>query len=166
MELGERKLKILAAIIESYIRTGEPVGSKALTSALDNAVSSATIRNEMAELANLGYLDQPHTSAGRVPTAAAFRLYIDRLMPRKSLSDGVKKQIDELLASFAGDPDRLVSEASQALADVSGCARRNHHPLAAQFQCAPHRDHARFAAGRRPADDDRRRRPAQPHLPL
>ncbi len=122
MELGERKLKILAAIIESYIRTGEPVGSKALTSALDNAVSSATIRNEMAELANLGYLDQPHTSAGRVPTAAAFRLYIDRLMPRKSLSDGVKKRIDELLASFAGDPDRLVSEASQALADASGCA--------------------------------------------
>lgn len=98
------------------------MGSKAIAASIDMEVSSATIRNEMAELANLGYLDQPHTSAGRVPTAAAFRLYIDRLMSRKSLSDGVKKRIDELLASFAGDPDRLVSEASQALADASGCA--------------------------------------------
>ena len=122
MELGERKLKILAAIIESYIRTGEPVGSKALTAALDNTVSSATIRNEMAELSNLGYLDQPHTSAGRVPTAAAFRLYIDHLMPRHPLSEKAKKNIDEALAVSSGDPDKLIGEASQALAAATGCA--------------------------------------------
>ena len=98
------------------------MGSKALTAALDNTVSSATIRNEMAELSNLGYLDQPHTSAGRVPTAAAFRLYIDHLMPRHPLSEKAKKNIDELLAVSSGDPDKLIGEASQALAAATGCA--------------------------------------------
>ena len=78
MDLGERKQKILTAIIESYIQTGEPVGSKTLVERLDQSVSSATIRNEMAELASWGYLEQPHTSAGRIPTAKAFRLYIDQ----------------------------------------------------------------------------------------
>ena len=85
MELGERKQKILAAIIDAYIQTGEPVGSKALVEMLDNAVSSATIRNDMADLAAAGYLEQPHTSAGRIPTARAFRLYIDSLMRRQTL---------------------------------------------------------------------------------
>lgn len=87
MELGERKQKILAAIIDAYIQTGEPVGSKALVEMLDNAVSSATIRNDMADLAAAGYLEQPHTSAGRIPTARAFRLYIDSLMRRQTLSE-------------------------------------------------------------------------------
>ena len=72
--LADRKKAILSAVIESYIRTGEPVGSKAIVMLLENAVSSATIRNDMAELAALGYLEQPHTSAGRIPTAKAFRL--------------------------------------------------------------------------------------------
>lgn len=82
MELGERKKRILKAIIDEYIRTGEPVGSKTLVEMLENKVSSATIRNEMAELSAGGYLDQPHTSAGRIPTATAFRLYVDELMHR------------------------------------------------------------------------------------
>ena len=68
MELGARKLKILQAVIEAYIQTGEPVGSKALCELLDVSVSSATIRNEMASLSELGLLEQPHTSAGRIPT--------------------------------------------------------------------------------------------------
>ena len=87
MELGERKQRILAAIIDEYIRTGEPVGSKVVVEHLNQAVSSATVRNDMADLAALGYLDQPHTSAGRVPTAPAFRLYIDHLMHRKPLAE-------------------------------------------------------------------------------
>lgn len=107
MELGERKQKILTAIIDSYIQTGEPVGSKALVEMLGNAVSSATIRNEMAELASWGYLEQPHTSAGRIPTAKAFRLYIDHLMRRQALSDEDQKDIDDMLAGSAGDPERL-----------------------------------------------------------
>ena len=122
MELGERKQKILTAVIDAYIRTGEPVGSKLLADMLDNAVSSATIRNEMAELAAMGYLEQPHTSAGRVPTAQAFRLYVDRLMNRRALSEEDRRDVDGLLSSAAGDPERLIGEASQALAAATGCA--------------------------------------------
>lgn len=122
MELGERKQKILSAVIEAYVRTGEPVGSKALVEALDNAVSSATIRNEMADLAALGYLEQPHTSAGRIPTAKAFRLYIDRLMPHRPLPEDKRRRIDAQLAGAAGDPERLIEEAAQALATITGCA--------------------------------------------
>ena len=80
MELSQRKQKILAAVVEQYIRTGEPVGSKALLNSLDFSVSSATIRNEMAELASMGLLEQPHTSAGRVPTNLGYRYYVDHLM--------------------------------------------------------------------------------------
>ena len=78
--VDDRKLKILAAVVDEYVRTGEPVGSKAI-SKLDNIkVSAATIRNDMAALEQLGYLEQPHTSAGRVPTFKGYRLYIDELM--------------------------------------------------------------------------------------
>lgn len=122
MELGERKQKILTAVIDLYIRTGEPVGSKTLVDMLNHAVSSATIRNEMAELAAMGYLEQPHTSAGRVPTAAAFRLYIDCLMHRRDLSDEDRRDIDGMLTHAAGDPERLIEEASEALAEATGCA--------------------------------------------
>ena len=97
MELGERKQKILAAIIDAYIQTGEPVGSKTLVEMLDNAVSSATIRNDMADLAAAGYLEQPHTSAGRIPTARAFRLYIDSLMHRQPLSEKRRRDIEDML---------------------------------------------------------------------
>ena len=78
MELAARKQKILSAIVESFIRTGEPVGSKALINETGLDVSSATVRNEMADLTNKGFLIQPHTSAGRVPTAQAYRYYVDR----------------------------------------------------------------------------------------
>ena len=81
MELSERKEKILAAVVEQYIKTGEPVGSKALLDSLDMSVSSATVRNEMADLGYLGLLDQPHTSAGRVPTGEGYRYYVDNLVP-------------------------------------------------------------------------------------
>jgi heat-inducible transcriptional repressor len=122
MDLGERKLKILAAVIEAYIQSGEPVGSKALVELLDHAVSSATIRNDMADLAAEGYLEQPHTSAGRIPTAKAFRLYIDSLMRRQPLNEKSRHEIEELLSGAASDPERLIEEASQALAEVTGCA--------------------------------------------
>lgn len=122
MELGERKKRILKAIIDEYIRTGEPVGSKTLVEMLENKVSSATIRNEMAELSAGGYLDQPHTSAGRIPTAMAFRLYVDELMHRQPLSEKSRRSIDEQLESSADNPERLMDEASQALANATGCA--------------------------------------------
>lgn len=86
MELSERKQKILAAIVEQYIETGEPVGSIGLAEKLGLAVSSATIRNEMAELAAMGLIDQPHTSAGRVPSHLGYRYYVDNLMSRTNLT--------------------------------------------------------------------------------
>ena len=80
MDLTDRKKRILRAVIESYIQNAEPVGSKAVAEWARLNVSSATIRNEMADLENLGYLEQPHTSAGRVPSPKGYRLYVNELM--------------------------------------------------------------------------------------
>ncbi len=122
MELaGERKKAILCAVIECYIRTGEPVGSKMIAGLLNYAVSSATIRNDMAELSALGYLEQPHTSAGRIPTAKAFRLYIDRLMPRRAVTEQHRAAIINRLQHAAGDPERLLVEATRILSETTGC---------------------------------------------
>lgn len=85
MELDERKLKILKAVISNYLETGEPVGSRTISKYTDLNLSSATIRNEMADLEELGYIMQPHTSAGRIPTDAGYRLYVDRIMADKDV---------------------------------------------------------------------------------
>ena len=81
--LNERKQKILKAIIKTYMETGEPVGSRTLSKYTDLNLSSATIRNEMADLEDLGYIFQPHTSAGRIPSDKGYRLYVDMLMEEK-----------------------------------------------------------------------------------
>ena len=117
MELSERKCKILAAIVDAYVRTGEPVGSKTLV--LDLGVSSATIRNEMAELVELGLLEQPHTSAGRIPSQKGYRVYIDRLMKRQPISREDQLYLDGFLANEAYDPERLLDNASQTLAGIT-----------------------------------------------
>ncbi len=122
MELGARKQQIVSAIVDAYIRTGEPIGSKALVAALDQAVSSATIRNDMADLAAAGFLAQPHTSAGRIPTAKAFRFYLDRLLAYRPLSDTSKQEIDEVLGAVAGDPEKVIAAASELLAQETGVA--------------------------------------------
>ena len=93
--VNNRKLKILTAVVDEYIRTGEPVGSKAISKLENIDVSSATIRNDMAVLEQLGYLEQPHTSAGRIPTFAGYRLYIDELMNPTEKDKGVKLTIPE-----------------------------------------------------------------------
>ncbi|MBQ9964036.1 MAG: heat-inducible transcription repressor HrcA [Clostridia bacterium] len=122
MELGARKQQIVSAIVDAYIRTGEPIGSKALVCALEQAVSSATIRNDMADLAAAGFLAQPHTSAGRVPTAKAFRFYIDRLLACRPLSERKRAEIDTVLGTAAGDPEKLIAVASDLLARETGVA--------------------------------------------
>ena len=122
MELGERKLKILSAIVETFVKTGEPVGSKALCEALGFSVSSATIRNEMADLVEMGLLEQPHTSAGRVPSHLGYRLYINRLMNRKELSDEEQRYIDGTLLGSADDPEKLLEETSEMLAGMTNFA--------------------------------------------
>ena len=82
-ELDERKVKILDAIIRNYLATGEPVGSRTISKYTDLNLSSATIRNEMADLEEMGYIVQPHTSAGRIPSDKGYRLYVDHLMEEK-----------------------------------------------------------------------------------
>lgn len=82
--LTERKLTILKAIIQNYLETGEPVGSRTLSKYTDLKLSSATIRNEMADLEDLGYIFQPHTSAGRIPSDKGYRFYVDLLMEKKN----------------------------------------------------------------------------------
>ena len=82
MEISQRKKKILAAVVDEYIRTAEPVGSKTIAQIAGLGCSSATIRNELSELTALGYLEQPHTSAGRIPSPQGYRLYVDELMEK------------------------------------------------------------------------------------
>ena len=86
MGLSERKKKILRAVIEHYIATAEPVGSKAIAEKMPGKISSATIRNELADLVEMGYLEQPHTSAGRIPSPAGYRLYVNELMEQQTLT--------------------------------------------------------------------------------
>ena len=86
MDLTERKKQILKRVVEDYIAAAEPVGSKALAEEMGGSVCSATIRNELADLVEMGYLEQPHTSAGRVPSPKGYRLYVNELMERKALS--------------------------------------------------------------------------------
>ena len=87
MELDRRKMKILSAIVSEYIRTGEPVGSKRVAQLLDTQVSPATCRHEMSLLFDLGLLEQPHTSAGRIPSHLGFRVYLDKLLTCTPLTD-------------------------------------------------------------------------------
>ncbi len=122
MELDLRKQKVLSAIVESYIATGEPVGSKTLAEIFGMSVSSATLRNEMAALSEMGYLEQPHTSAGRVPSHLGFRFYIDKLMNKKPLSDDEKQSIDSLLKDAEPNPSAILEEVGQVLADRTNCA--------------------------------------------
>lgn len=120
--VNSRKLKILAAVVDEYIRTGEPVGSKAI-SKLDNInVSAATIRNDMAALEQLGYLEQPHTSAGRIPTFSGYRLYIDELMNPSALSDEEKSYLDKMLGDKDTPEELLIQNAATALTELTQCA--------------------------------------------
>lgn len=122
MGLPERKKKILAYIIERYIATGEPVGSKTVCEMLDMSVSSATVRNDMSELSEQGYLEQPHTSAGRVPTQKGYRYYLDNLMPKYELDDVDRRRIEAGVDSRTNDPERLLEKASEVLVDFTNCA--------------------------------------------
>ena len=113
MELDDRKLKILQAIIKNYLETGEPVGSRTISKYTDLNLSSATIRNEMADLEELGYILQPHTSAGRIPSDKGYRLYVDTLMQEKV--DEVNNMRDDLLEK-ADRMENLLQQVAKMLA--------------------------------------------------
>ena len=118
-ELSARKRDILRAIIDAHIEGGEPVGSKYLTQSSGFVLSSATIRNEMAELEEMGYLEQPHTSAGRIPSELGYRFYVDSLMQQYSLT---QNEIDELNAQLArknAELDSIITSAGKVLTKLT-----------------------------------------------
>lgn len=119
MELSDRKKRILKSIIDAYISSGDPVGSKFLTTHSDFTVSSATIRNEMNELENMGYLEQPHTSAGRIPSPMGYRAYVDGLMERYRLQLEEIKLLDELMKFKMAEMDSLMEEAGRVLSNIT-----------------------------------------------
>lgn len=116
--VDERKLEVLRAIVQDYVRTQEPVGSKALVERHQLGVSSATVRNDMAALEEDGYIAQPHTSAGRIPTDKGYRLFVDQLMDVKPLSAAERRAIQRFL-SGAIDLDDVVSRTVRLLAQVT-----------------------------------------------
>lgn len=124
--LSERKLKILHAIIQTYLETGEPVGSRTISKYTDMNLSSATIRNEMADLEEMGYIIQPHTSAGRIPSDKGYRLYVDMLMEQK------KQELNELQEQMLDKADKmeqLLKQAAKVLASSTNYATMVSTPM-------------------------------------
>ena len=113
MQLDERKTKILQAIIRNYLETGEPVGSRTISKYTDLNLSSATIRNEMADLEEMGYIIQPHTSAGRIPSDKGYRLYVDTMMEQK---DKELQEMKEMMLEKEDKMDTLLKQVAKLLA--------------------------------------------------
>ena len=120
MELTDRKKQILKVVVEDYIRSAEPVGSKAISAQMGGSVSSATVRNELADLVELGYLEQPHTSAGRIPAPKGYRLYVNELMEQHRLSQEETQRIHSGLHLKMEELDRMIAHAGQILSGFEG----------------------------------------------
>lgn len=120
MAIDKRKILILEAIINDYINTGEPVGSRTIAKKYDLGVGSATIRNEMSDLEDMGYLEQPHTSAGRIPSNKGYRLYVDNLMKQSQLSLDEELLIKKYIIDCAMlEVDKIVKQASTLLSELT-----------------------------------------------
>lgn len=115
MSLNERKIKILQAIINDYIATAEPVGSRTIAKKYDLGISSATIRNEMSDLEEMGFIIQPHASSGRIPSDLGYRLYVDRLMKHKELREEEQQFLQQVVARNISQIDYLMDETAKAL---------------------------------------------------
>ena len=122
MQLNERKLRILRSIIDEYIERGEPVGSKHLLEQGNFSLSSATIRNEMSDLEEMGYLDKPHASAGRIPSSNAYRLYVDELMREYKAGEEQLDLLAELTKFKSDEMDKIVTKARQIMSSMTGYA--------------------------------------------
>lgn len=119
MDLNERKLRILQAIISDFIQTGEPVGSRTLSKKYELGVSPATIRNEMSDLEDMGFLTHPHTSAGRVPSDKAYRLYVNEIMKKKELTLQEKNTIAEKLRADITEFEKTIQHAASLLSEIT-----------------------------------------------
>ena len=119
MTISDRKKKILAAVVDEYIRTAEPVGSKVIAENAGLGCSSATIRNELAELVAMGYLEQPHTSAGRVPTPAGYRMYVNELMEKQKFSMEETENLNRRLNQKLQELDDTISDVSKLASQLT-----------------------------------------------
>ena len=142
MELTDRKKQILKIVVEDYIATAEPVGSKSIAAEMRGTVSSATIRNELSDLVDLGYLEQPHTSAGRVPSPKGYRLYVTELMEQQRLSLAETERINLALQMKMEELDRVISQAGRAVSSFVNypayvAATGKHRVTARRFDLLP-----------------------------
>lgn len=119
MKMDDRKLKILQAVIADYITTAQPIGSRTIAKKYELGISSATIRNEMSDLEEMGFLEQPHTSAGRIPSERAYRLYVDRLMRIKKLTEDEQTIIMKELGSKADEIESIVRKTAKILSHLT-----------------------------------------------
>lgn len=120
--LDDRKAAILRAVVQEYIETAQPVGSAHVTRAGDLAVSSATVRNEMALLEREGYLVQPHTSAGRIPTDKGYRFFVDQLAPPGGLQPAQRQKVRDFFATAHGELEQMLHDTSQLLSGLTDYA--------------------------------------------
>ena len=121
MEMDSRKEKILEAVVLDYIETAEPVGSRTISKKYDLGVSSATIRNEMADLEEMGLIEQPHTSAGRIPSEAGYRYYVDYLMNKSDIQEEAKQLITNTIRSKREQVGEVLRDSMKMLAEVTNC---------------------------------------------
>ena len=119
MDLSERKLGILKAVVDDYIMTGLPIGSRTISKRHGIDLSSATIRNEMADLEELGFLEQPHTSAGRIPSQKAYRFYVDRLMKVARLNEAEARKIKGYFEEKMSEVEQVIEKAAQVLSETT-----------------------------------------------
>lgn len=119
MTLDERKRKILQSIIKDYVETAEPVGSRAVVRKHDLKISAATVRNEMADLEDMGYLEQPHTSAGRIPSERGFRYYVDSMMENEDLTEQQLKALHDTLSHNVKDWDEVIARIAYFLSQIT-----------------------------------------------
>lgn len=119
MQMDERKMRILRAIIDDYILTGVPVGSRTISRKYETGLSSATIRNEMSDLEELGFLDQPHVSAGRVPSAKAYRLYVDGLLQAGIIPDDSVESVLDHLSGRLHQMEEVIDHAARVLSSLT-----------------------------------------------
>ena len=119
MAISERKKKILAAVVDEYVRTAEPVGSKLIAQNAGLGCSAATIRNELAELVSLGYLEQPHTSAGRIPTPMGYRMYVNELMEKQKLSLEETEELNRRMNQKLQELDDTISDVSRLASQLT-----------------------------------------------
>ena len=128
-QLTDRKKRILKAIIKTYMETGEPVGSRTISKDADLNVSSATIRNEMSDLTDMGYIVQPHTSAGRIPSDKGYRLYVDELMKEKE--DEIE-EIRNLMIEKTDKMEKVLKNVARVLASIQIMQRWFRFPSTAE----------------------------------